>query len=525
MPQVVIPATHFTGSVRKHYNRPNTALVRELLQNSVDAGAKNVRFSLVEQEDNSALLNKWHLICEDDGCGMTRDILVKALLTMSGSFKGPNSIGGFGAAKEIILFQHGSYKVTTCQGGVSTCVIGAQLDYEFEECSLSSDGTIIDLTFHEDYGFNKNDFETEITAFLCKCNPSAKIFLNGEVIKPNFTGWDDGEPEDWCNVQIHECVYGTSYVWVRIKGILMFEVYVGTNKTQVAIELTKPSTDILTVNRDGFTWQYNERVGKIVNKIVMEKENYGKAYGQKMRWHGRNRSFDPVEIDKMFSDEAFDKAAALAITTSLKETMEAIKTTDPDASRAVIRDRMVDKARQVAEDLGMKDSEIKMALTKVGDMICDHYADFVIHVRGKGFNKITDYLDPTKMGKSYVKLAQVWKHCIKLVMEANDVRVDYRIGWVLDKDEKIQATHHADAGVHTFLLNPLLTWMDTSNHMAVFNEMLLIACHEVTHVNCLYHDESFTCTLHKYIHSTLCAINKGDNSWWKEYQAAKEEIL
>ena len=519
MPQVLIPASHFTQSVRRHYNRPDVALVRELLQNAVDAGSTAVKFNL----DN--VDGAWHLTCLDNGCGMTKDILVKALLTMSGSFKGPNSIGGFGAAKEIILFQHGAYKVTTCKDGVSTCVLGAQLDYEFQDCDLPADGTLIDLTFHEDYKLNSDEFRTEIEAFFCKCNPPCKIFLDGKEVKPQFSSWENAEPEDWCNVQCHESIYGVDYAWVRIKGILMFEAYVGASKTQVAIELTKPSTDILTVNRDGFTWQYTEKVGKIVNKIVMEKENYGKAYGIKMNWRGKNRNFEPVEIDRAFSDAAFDKSAALAINASIKKTMEAIQTTDPDASRAVIRDRLLDSARDTANELGLLKGQVDEVLRKIDDMICDHYADFVVHVRGKGFDKIPEHLTPNKMGKGYVKLAKMWKHCIKLVMEANDIRVDYRIGWVLDRDEKTYATHQRLDGVHTFLLNPLLTWMDSSNHMAVFNEMLLIACHEVTHVNHQYHDESFTTSIHKNIHSTLCAVNGGNNSWWKEYQAVKEEIL
>ena len=519
MPQVAIPSSYFTQQVRREYNRPDIALVREFLQNSVDAGATKVEFNLIYADGS------WHLTCLDDGCGMTKDTLVKALLTYGGSFKGPQSIGGFGCAKIILLFQHAAYKVITCKDGVSTCVIGTQLDYEFQDCGLPTDGTLIDLTFHDDYKLNPEEFRTEIEAFFCKCNTSCKIVLDGKEVKPQFTKWDNAEPEDWCNVQCHESIYGVDYAWVRIKGILMFEAYVGSSKTQVAIELTKPSIDILTVNRDGFTWQYTQKVGVIVNKIVMEKENYGKAYGLKMEWKGKNRNFEPVEIDKVFSDAAFDKSAALAINASIKKTMEAIQTTDPDASRAVIRDRLLDSAKETANDLGLLKDQVDEVLRKIDDMICDHYADFVVHVRGKGFDKIPEHLTPNKMGKGYVKLAKMWKHCIKLVMEANNIRVDYRIGWVIDRDEKTYATHQRLDGINTFLLNPLLTWMDSSNHMAVFNEMLLIACHEVTHIDHLYHDESFTCTLHKNVHSTLCAVNKGTNSWWKEYQAVKEEIL
>jgi hypothetical protein len=519
MPQVQIPATYFTQQVRKDYNRPNTALVREFLQNAVDAGAKNVRFSLTEID------NKWHLIVEDDGCGMTKDVLVKALLTYGGSFKGPNSIGGFGCAKIILIFAHESFKITTCQNGVSTCVVGSQLDYEFQDCSLPVDGTVFDIVFHDDYKLNVAEFRTEIEAFFCKCNPSCNIFLDGVIVNPQFSNWDDCESDDWCNIKCHCDVYSGGYIWVRIKGILMFESYIGENKTQVAIELVKPSTDILTVNRDGFTWQYTQRVGKLVNNIIMEKENFGKAFGLKKQWSGKHHNFEPVVFDKVFADEAFDKSAALAISTSLKEAMEALKSTDPEASRMIIRDRLLDKAREVAGYMGLADKDVNRVLHNVDNMICDYYADFIVYVRGKGFDKIPEHLTPIKMGKGYIRLAKLWKHCIKLVMEACNIRVNYRIGWVIDKDESVYAVSQCSDGVYTFLLNPLLNWMDSSNHMAVFNEMLLIACHEVTHVNHQYHDECFTCAIHKNIHNTLCTVNGGDNSWWKEYKAAKDEIL
>lgn len=279
------------------------------------------------------------------------------------------------------------------------------------------------------------------------------------------------------------------------------------------------------MNRDGFVWEYTQIVGKIVNKIVMEKENYGKVYNQRTRWRGKNRNFTIEEISRPFEDAAFKLAESQALAKSIAETIEALKTTDPEASRAVIRDRMTNAVSKTADELGMDEEKAKLALAALDDFVCDYYADFIIHVRGKGFDKIPEHLTPAKMGKAYVRLAKLWKRCVKIALEAADIRADYCIGWVLDRDEKVYATHSKVDEVHTFLLNPLLTWMDSSNHMHVFHEMLLTACHEVAHVRYPHHDESFTLAFHSITHRALCAVNGKNNSWWKEFTSCKEETL
>ena len=66
MPTVTIPPSHFINNVKKNYANYKIALIREFLQNSVDAGSHNISFNY---QGNI-------LTVEDDGCGMTKEILV-----------------------------------------------------------------------------------------------------------------------------------------------------------------------------------------------------------------------------------------------------------------------------------------------------------------------------------------------------------------------------------------------------------------------------------------------------------------
>ena len=78
-----------------------TALIRQFLQNSLDAGAKRVDF----------LTGDGYLMVRDNGRGITRERMVEALLTMGGTDKPEGAIGGFGNAKIALLFSHEAYRI------------------------------------------------------------------------------------------------------------------------------------------------------------------------------------------------------------------------------------------------------------------------------------------------------------------------------------------------------------------------------------------------------------------------------
>lgn len=531
MPTVTIPATHFTNNVKHNYQEHRSALIREFVQNSVDAGATEIRFNFNE-EDNT--LEVW-----DNGHGMTQEVMVNALLTMSGSHKeSGNAVGGFGAAKEILLFQHSFYNIHSRRDGVGTAVTGRQLDYEFVECNQDDDGTTVVIGFTDDYGLA--NFEPIARGYLNSCEVEADIYLNGSKINPTYTRGELVRELDWCNIYVNELPYDQHYAHIRINGVLMFSQWVAATKYEVIIELTKPSREILTVNRDGFTYEYSQQLNQLMYEISVEKGQFGKAYGQHVRWAGSNTSYNDVRIDGNIDVESIDdmfnqdennqirrateqmaEVAAKAASNKrgsthidiLNAAKEAVKEVKCDTYLA--DDDAYDKLDQIADNI----------ILQINEMLCDHAADFHIHVQGKNIDKIPDHLKPNNWGKRTKKIAQLWKTCLRIVMRANNMSFPYCIGWVLDEDDSSVASCQEYEGMTILMLNPMLNWMNSSIHMHVFHEMLMTACHEVTHHVYKHHDERFIIEYERNLRNALCYVNRGKSSWWKHYMAAKEETI
>jgi len=90
---------------RKLYsNHPVPIIVRELLQNSIDACRRagvEPRISITINQSNNREVT---IICDDNGCGMSPDEIVNDFLCLGGTNKrGTSSVGGFGIAKAAIM--------------------------------------------------------------------------------------------------------------------------------------------------------------------------------------------------------------------------------------------------------------------------------------------------------------------------------------------------------------------------------------------------------------------------------------
>jgi hypothetical protein len=100
---IVLPVDHFKTRIKHQYNNPSLAIVREILQNSQDAGATRVDFTFAKNEFSAS----------DNGKGMDIESFRSFYLTLGGSKKDSGSIGGFGAAKELLSFAWESWM---CKG-------------------------------------------------------------------------------------------------------------------------------------------------------------------------------------------------------------------------------------------------------------------------------------------------------------------------------------------------------------------------------------------------------------------------
>ncbi len=87
-------------------NKLDFILIRELLQNSVDASTDNTRIIINTHWDRDTFC----IEVDDLGCGMDEHILLDIFLSIGGSHKRDESIGGFGIAK-VALFAASEWAV------------------------------------------------------------------------------------------------------------------------------------------------------------------------------------------------------------------------------------------------------------------------------------------------------------------------------------------------------------------------------------------------------------------------------
>jgi hypothetical protein len=342
---------------------------------------------------------------------------------------------------------------------------------------------------------------------------------------------------DWCTVHAVECNYEQHYAYVRINGVTMFQPWVSDTNYMVVVELTKPSLDILTVNRDGFTHQYSSKLSKLIYEISVEKGAFGKAYNTSTVYRGNDKAYYDIQLELEAILEEVDRKFA-EHNDKLEDTLAARKGLAEEAKRAIDdvreecdadtpREEVAEKIIERVKDNSWKFGNIpdKLIDHMIQDLVCDHGADFHIKVTAKDVDEIPTHLQPGNWGKTTISWAKLWKHCVKLAMRANGIVVPYTVGWVIDDSEQCYALYERVDGTSIFYMNPMLTWMRSSNHSHVFWKMMMNACHEVCHINNSYHDERFIQQYEDILHRTMCLVNRTGNSWWKEFLAAKKEAI
>jgi len=169
---ITIGKDYLQNKVKRQYSNHRTALIREFMQNSIDAGCTKLDFIFNKSERTLTVI--------DDGCGMDDVVMENALFQLGGSYKDNSKIntGGFGAAKLILLFQHEWFKIETWKNNKRYEVYGESDQYS--DYIITDDiigkGTKITIKFSETWGHEEtysgdlidyyNNFEYDIQEIL-----------------------------------------------------------------------------------------------------------------------------------------------------------------------------------------------------------------------------------------------------------------------------------------------------------------------------------------------------------------------
>lgn len=276
---------------------------REVVQNAVDAKARNVHCRVQEQPDGT-----FEASCEDDGMGMSEEVLLDKFLVLGGTTKlgAAGETGGFGKAKELLLLPWIGWKIRS--GTVE--VEGAGIEYKVERGLPNRKGVLLQVKMPADQTVRAPNARN----FLGKCTiPGVHFTVDGEAVATNVR-----------RGKLVETIAGKAEVYhnrsaermggmlIRINGIYMFNRWLDSSVAgTVFVELIGKSTDLLTANRDGIR-DYELRRGLEAFGSRLAKDTTSALKGKRNLFTTRYRGSGLFEADGYDAREVAGAATAAA---------------------------------------------------------------------------------------------------------------------------------------------------------------------------------------------------------------------
>lgn len=253
MALIQIPKSFFVRERRDIYSQWELAFWRELFQNATDAGARAIDIAF-QGADPDVL----RIIFDDDGCGMTREILENVYFRLGTTTKSDSTtIGGFGRARILTCFSMHAYRIVT----LDNLVEGDGASYEITRsktihrgCRLEIDVNTADASY--------SDMRDVLQSYLGRSQLKAAVTIDGEPFKDWLLAGralrqicdTAGRPIGRLHLN-HAAGRRASIdrgrLVVRVHGAYMFDRYVSGIGARMVLEIDPTrSREILTASRD-----------------------------------------------------------------------------------------------------------------------------------------------------------------------------------------------------------------------------------------------------------------------------------
>jgi hypothetical protein len=484
---VKVPYSYFVKSAQRDYNNPKNAFWREFLQNSVDAKSKNIEFKLYRNEQNKVIFE-----CNDDGCGMTEDIIRNKLLTLGETSKDSSgsSTGGFGVAKILIYFSHPAYQIRT----QDNIVIGSGGSYEITKgeyvrgtkASVEINPEVIDTGYLET--LTDSLFNEISLSYL----PNVNITINGRLAAGELKR--GREVVDLGDIVIYKRLLRdttSDYALVRVNGLHMFSKYIDTQKFQLVVELKTYSVNVLTTNRDGFKWDWQDKVSQALNEICQDPSKTKK--GSKVNlFKGKSERYSPVseEVLKSISENVSGKIAQItdeeiAIQIATEEIAQAGLNVD---QASALQSAVTIKIQKSFKESIRKGTNFELSVFDLKTILAHN-----VYIQTIGnYRKIPTLWRPENFSDKQKNLLDLWGKIVGLVLrDTGHENVQYDVGYIFDdgtQGGKTLARYtETTSGLHIFFLNPIEYGEQkffpaaANKRIEVILWLLHLAVHEVTH--------------------------------------------
>lgn len=491
-----------------HYSGWKEAWFREAIQNSVDAGATRVALKVDKASEDPVT---WTVECLDNGSGMDRDTLINKFLRFGATTKtGAGATGGFGEAKELLILPWLNWEIRTQDSHLR----GLHAKASMVPGGARLDGTMLRVTMPDDNTVQPHHADTIITrSYLPDVRFTIESGGEKRTVRANASGDEVYAENEHARITYRKLRKGetTPYMWVRVKGLYMFQKYIGDSvNVQVFCDLLGPSTQVLTANRGDLN--YDTRAGRAVIGMLGEVET--RLHTEKLR--GLRGKFAMRE--KYSGKGKFRAEIARSTDVGTSDLLAVIKPADPQG--VPTDESLKDVARELVR--GMPSSpEVEESFEIVGKQLAGvkftgptHVASalkqlvwtpdfFLLNDEDKTF-RVPAKFKPESMTGNIHRLAKVWTEMVRFVMMQLAYDGPWGVGFVFSSSST--AMYAREGGEDWILLNPFTHlqpgWWERKEIINPSDpqeqkQLYSAAIHEATHLvdRCGKHDDVFASAL------------------------------
>lgn len=480
--------SRFFKRAREEYSNWPLAIIRELSQNSQDAGSGIVEVTITSLDDTHCRLT-W----TDNGKGMNRQILEDVFFALGESSKGSGDTGGFGKARELVCFGMDRYAIRT----QNLSVEGSGDSYEICEEPTYFHGCRMEI----DIDRSIESMTNHVNKYFSLSNPKFTIKLNGvQLDKFAFPG-DFRRNLSFGQVFVNEKDSNNSCI-IRVNGLFMFSRYTEC-PASISIELDGArSRQLLTSNRDGMACEFSLELDSFLNELSIDvktaiRKRRGLKNGVFKGTHGLNRLISLSEKARIAREMSYKVQAAVAGSASLglDKGLEKLQGKYHNRSMGAIERSISDAQIDLFTTIILDETDPEErydAMRKVRDAYnpMNWKTAFVNDAR-------TGEKRPYNIGGNRKKLLVMWKVacecCLEIMQGAGLVdELIWSVGWLFCDDRG--ACCHTDGGTKYFCLRPV--GMDGKMSYSLtetedLHSLVWLALHETLHIVNGYHDEYY----------------------------------
>jgi hypothetical protein len=447
-----------------------------------------------------ALQNAFRVISQDDGCGMDKDKLLNVFLSMGGSVKAEGAIGGFGYAKVLLAFAHQRYKIDSSGIRVS----GESGDYVWNEHPTDHPGVRLEVDMTtDDCHISTMMAALHEVVHNSRLPPDVKVTLNDEHLLPNQIDHPYQQKTTLGQLTFKDLPHGysNSNLWVRMNGLAMFRarLWMGSGTAfEGYLELEGSSKEMLTSNRDSLSGDHGEILNQLMQTLANDR--------QKLKLSGDiditlNQSDIAFEAMSSRTRREFDRTAA-ENNLSAEDLLALLDAATDDLGNEAAQHPFLSLAKQVKKDKNKLDEKIN----KIPNAW--YPTNFRVKYSDEDSNPESAHKHASAIASSMSlkrngKLAYAWERLIHTLLENEGYRealgVDKRgdhfyhrrnliqTGFVFGKPIGLNVSECEEQRA-SILINPDFI----QKHDFSIGDVIDVAHHELTHLDCESHSEYFT---------------------------------